>query len=252
MMTTQSQFFEVQQEMSIGDELDLQLRELVYAAQQHPANSGERRKLLNQLIGKIQCSGKLKSFSDKRDEVPNFDDVYSEASANTYLYICKNIESYRREHPVMAWVNQVLKWRFEDVRRKYSNQQARVLSRDELDDCESSSDKPISKELSKLEETISKIVKENKDKIIPINGDEIEASFVRDFVVNDPEEILQSHYIGEDKNANLQKVILMRFDGNTWEEISQQLGHPVPRLSELYQRGAKKRNILNYFRKYLQ
>jgi DNA-directed RNA polymerase specialized sigma24 family protein len=251
MMTTQYQFFEVQQEMSMGDELDLQLRELIYAAQQHPAKSGERRKILNQLIAKIQNSGKLKRFSKYRD-LPNFEDMYSEAAANTYLEICNKIADYSPEYSVMAWVNKRFASRFIDVLRKYKNQRDKILSLDELDDCQSNSDKPISKELSRVEKKILEVAKESKDNNISINDDEIQVSAVRDFVRNDPEEILQSHYIGEDKNANLQKVILMRFDEKSWEEISKQLGHPIPRLSELYQRGAKKRKILDYFRRYLQ
>ncbi|WP_448267425.1 hypothetical protein [Nostoc sp. DSM 114159] len=251
MTTTKYQTFEVQQEMSIGDELDLQLRQLVYAAQQHPAKSAERRKILNQLIGKIQNSGKLTRFSKYR-HLPNFEDIYSEAEANTYLEICNEIEDYRPEHPVMAWVNQLFYWRFHDVLRKSENQQIKILSLDELDDCKSDSDKPISKELSRVEKKIFEVAKERQDKTIPINGDEIEISAVRTFVANDPEEILQNNYIGKDKNANLQKVILMRFDETTWEEISKQLGHPIPRLSELYQRSAKKRKLLDYFRRYLQ
>lgn len=235
----------------MGDELDLHLRELVYAAQQHPAKSGERRKILNQLIAKIQCSGKLARFSKYRN-LPNFEDMYSEAAANTYLEICNKIADYRPEHTVMAWVNKRFASRFIDVLRKYKNQQDQILSLDELDDCRSNSDKPISKELSRVEQKIFEVAKESKDNNIFINDDEIEVSAVRNFIKNDPEEILRNHYIGEDRNSNLQKVILMRFDGKTWEEISQQLGHPVPRLSELYQRSAKKRNILNYFRKYLQ
>ncbi|MDZ8140009.1 MAG: hypothetical protein RM049_32755 [Nostoc sp. DedQUE04] len=251
MMTTKYQVFEVQQEISMDDNLDLQLRQLVYAAQNYPQKSAERRKILNKLIAKIQSSGKLKKFSKYR-HLPNFEDMYSEAAANTYLEICKKIEDYHPEHPVMAWVNKVFDWRFHDVLNKHKTQNSKILSLDKLDDCKNNSDKPISKELSRADKKIFELANERKDKNIPINGDEIEVSAVKDFVRNDPEEILQNYYIGEDKNANLQKVILMRFDEKSWEEISKQLGHPIPRLSELYQRSAKKRNILDYFRRYLQ
>ncbi|MEH2066951.1 MAG: hypothetical protein V7K47_02055 [Nostoc sp.] len=130
MMTTEYQTFEVQQEMPIGDELDLQLRQLVYAAQQHPAKSAKRRKILNQLIGKIQNSGKLTRFYKYR-YLLNFEDIYSEAEANTYLEICNTIEDYRPEYLVMAWVNQLFYWRFHDVKRKYRNQQSKILSLDD-------------------------------------------------------------------------------------------------------------------------
>ncbi|NJO27507.1 MAG: hypothetical protein HC874_08115 [Richelia sp. SL_2_1] len=45
MMTTNDQTFEVQQEISMDDVLDLQLRQLVSEAQQYPAKSVERRKV---------------------------------------------------------------------------------------------------------------------------------------------------------------------------------------------------------------
>ncbi|MBD2341787.1 sigma-70 family RNA polymerase sigma factor [Calothrix sp. FACHB-156] len=228
----------------MDDDLDLQLRQLVYAAQNHPQKSAERRKILNKLIAKIQSSGKLKKFVEWRNH-HDFPDIYSEAEANTYLEICNKIEDYRPEHPVMAWVNKRFYSRFIDVLRKYENQQHKILSLDELDICNSTSDKPVSKELSRVKNEI-------KDKFISETEDELEISTTKSFVKNDPEGILQNTYIGEDKNANLQKVILMRLDNKKWEDISQKLGHPISRLSELYQRNIKKRNIIDYFRRYLQ
>ena len=228
----------------MDDDLDLQLRQLVYAAQNHPQKSAERRKILNKLIAKIQSSGKLKKFLQWRN-LPDFPDIYSEAEANTYLEICKKIENYRPEHPVMAWVNKRFYSRFIDVLRKYENQQHKILSLDELDSCNSSSDKPVSKELSRVQNEI-------KDKLISETEYKLELSITKNFINNDPERLLQNTYIGEDKNANLQKVILMRLDNKKWEDISQKLDHPISRLSELYQRNIKKRKIIDYFRRYLQ
>ncbi|MGB3642550.1 MAG: pentapeptide repeat-containing protein [Rivularia sp. (in: cyanobacteria)] len=145
---------------------------------------------------------------------------------------------------VMAWVNQILNWRFHDVLREYRNQPV-ILSLDELDSCKNDSDKSTSKELSRVE-------KEMKEKFISESENEFEVSAVRNFVKNDPNEILQKTYIGEDKNANLQEVILMRLDNEKWDDISKKLSHPISRLSELYQRNIKKRKVIDYFRRYLQ
>ncbi|MDZ7961446.1 MAG: hypothetical protein RMY34_26785 [Aulosira sp. DedQUE10] len=224
MMTTKYQAFEVQQEISMDDDLDLQLRQLVYAAQNYPQKSAERRKILNKLIAKIQSSGKLTKFLKYR-YLPDFPDIYSEAEANTYLEICKKIEDYRPEYPVMAWVNKRFNSRFLDVLRKYENQQKKILSM---------------------------VQNEINDRLRSETEDEFEISTTKNFIENDPEGLLQNTYIGEDKNANLQKVILMRLDHEKWEDISQKLGHPISRLSELYQRNIKKRKIIDYFRKYLQ
>lgn len=208
----------------MDDDLDLQLRQLVYAAQNYPQKSAERRKILNKLIAKIQSSGKLTKFLKYR-YLPDFPDIYSEAEANTYLEICKKIEDYRPEYPVMAWVNKRFNSRFLDVLRKYENQQKKILSM---------------------------VQNEINDRLRSETEDEFEISTTKNFIENDPEGLLQNTYIGEDKNANLQKVILMRLDHEKWEDISQKLGHPISRLSELYQRNIKKRKIIDYFRKYLQ
>lgn len=199
--------------------------------------------MLNKLIKKIQHSRKLKSFTQWQN-LPDFEEIYHEAEAKTYVEICKYIDNYHSEHKVMAWVNQIFKWRFQDVLREIRNR-PRILSLDELDSCGGDSDKPTSKELSRAKDEL-------KDKLISASEDELELSAVRDFVKNDREGILQKTYIGEDKNANLQKVLLMRLDDEKWEEISQKLGHPIQRLSELYQRNVKKRHIIDYFRRYLQ
>ncbi len=226
----------------MNDALDLQLRQLVWEAQQYPAKSGERRKVLNKLITKIQQSKKLKRFTEWQN-LPEFEEIYHEAEAKTYVEICKNIDNYRPEYKVMAWVNQIFKWRFQDVLRQIINR-PRILSLDELDSCSSYSDKPTSKELSRAKDEL-------KEKSIAASDDEIEVSAVRNFVTEDPEGILQNTCIGEDKNANLRTVILMRLDEKKWDDISKQLGHPISRLSELYQRSLKKRKIIDYFRKYL-
>ncbi|BAZ40304.1 hypothetical protein NIES4101_62650 [Calothrix sp. NIES-4101] len=227
----------------MDDDFDLQLRQLICEAQQYTAKSVERRKALNRLITKIQQSKKLKRFIQWQD-LPDFEDIYHEAEAKTYLEICNNIDNYYPEYKVMAWVNQIFKWRFQDVLRLHRNQ-PRILSLDELDSCNSDSDKSTSKELSR-------VAKELKDKLVSESEDELELSAIRVFVETDSEGLLQNTYIGEDTNANLQKVILMRLDNERWEDISKKIGHPISRLSELYQRNIKKRKIIDYFRKYLQ
>ncbi|MGI2907549.1 hypothetical protein [Tolypothrix sp. VBCCA 56010] len=227
----------------MGDVLDYQLRQLVSEAQQHPLKSAERRKALNRLIKKIQHSGKLKNFTQWQN-LPDFEEIYHEAEAKTYVEICNNLDNYHSEHKVMAWVNQIFQWRFQDVLRQIRNR-PRILSLDELDSCGSDSEKPTSKELSRAKDELTK-------KLISESENEVEVSAVINFVQNDPKGILQNAYIGEDKNANLQKVLLMRLDEKKWSDISNKLGHPIPRLSELYQRNIKKRTIIDYFRKYLQ
>lgn len=225
------------------DDLDFQLRQLVREAQQYPAQSSERWKVLNRFVIKIQRSEKLKKFTEWQD-YPNFEEIYEEAKAKTFVEICNNIDGYHPEYKVMAWVNQILKWRFKDVLRQARNR-SQVLSLDELDSLNSNSEIIASKELSRAKDEIN-------EKLIIQSNHESESTLLKEFVRRDPERVLQNTYIGEDKNANLQAVLLMRLNEEKWEEISKQLGHPISRLSELYQRSIKKRKIIDYFRNHLQ
>lgn len=228
----------------MGDDvLDNQLRQLVSEAQQHPPNSTQRRTALNRLIKKIQESGKLNRFV-KWQNLPDFEDIYHEAQAITFTEICNKIDKYYPEHKVMAWVNQILEWRFHDILRQIRNR-PRTFSLDELNSINNDASSHASKESSRVQ-------KEIQEKDISENHQKTEDELLREFLESDPEGILQNTYIGEDKNANLQKLLLMRLNEEKWSEISQKLGHPIPRLSELYQRSMKKRNIIDYFRKYLQ
>ncbi|MBD2774985.1 sigma-70 family RNA polymerase sigma factor [Iningainema tapete] len=227
----------------MGDVLDDQLRRLVSEAQQHPPNSTQQRRALNRLIKKIQESGKLNRFV-RWQNLPDFEDIYHEAQAKTFTEICKKIHKYEPEYKVMAWVNQILEWRFLDVLRQIINR-PRTFSLDELNSINNDADSHASKESSRVQkEILEKGVSENHQKT--------EDELLREFINSDPKGILQNTFIGEDKNANLQKVLLMRLNEEKWSDISKKLGHPIPRLSELYQRSLQKRNIIDYFRKYLQ
>ena len=228
----------------MGDDvLDDQLRRLVSEAQQHPPNSTQRRKVLNRLVKKIQESGKLNHFM-KWFNFPDFEDIYHETQAKTFTEICKKIYKYDPEHKVMAWVNQILEWRFLDLLRQIRNR-PRTFSLDELNSINNDAYSHASKEFSRVQ-------KEIQEKDGSENHQKTEDELLREFIIDDPECILQNTCIGDDKNANLQKVLLMRLNEEKWSEISQELGHLIPRLSELYQRSMKKRNIIDYFRRYLQ
>ncbi|MBO3461331.1 hypothetical protein G7B40_038810 [Aetokthonos hydrillicola Thurmond2011] len=225
------------------DVLDYQLRQLVSEAQQHPPNSTQQRRALNRLITKIQVSGKLNRFV-KWQNLPEFEDIYHEAQAKTFTEICKKIYKYDSDHKVMAWVNQILEWRFLDLLRPIRNR-PRTFSLDELNSINNDADSHASKESSRVQrEILEKDGFENHQKT--------EDELLREFVKNDPEGILQNTCIGEDKNANLQKVLLMRLNEEKWSDISKKLGHSIPRLSELYQRSLQKHKIIDYFRRYLQ
>ncbi|WP_246162756.1 hypothetical protein [Brasilonema sennae] len=185
------------------DVLDYQLRQLVKEAQLHPPKSRERRKALNRLIKKIQDSGKITRLPTWKD-FPNFQDIYDEALGKTWMKICENIQTYNPQHPVMAWVNQIMNSRFFEILRQARRQQA-IFCLDELYSLEVGFDNSAKGQLSRVR-------KELQEKEISQTHENSENRLVREFIKDDPERILQNTYIVNDINANLQRILLMRLD----------------------------------------
>ncbi|GAA6616606.1 hypothetical protein NUACC26_024120 [Scytonema sp. NUACC26] len=170
---------------------------------------------------------------------PDFEDIYHEAQAKTFTEICNKIHKYYPEHKVMAWVNQILEWRFHDVLRQIRNR-PRTFSLDELNSINNDADSHASKESSRVH-------KEIHEKDLSKTHQKTEDELLREFLKDDPEGILQNTCVGSDKNANLQKVLLMRFHEEKWLEISQKLGHSIPRLARPFSHSLVMLKIVTVF-----
>lgn len=140
----------------------------------------------------------------------------------------------------MAWVNIILERRFSDIVKKYSRKGiTRIPSNREtspilsLDDLET---------FTLADNTLAKDPSNEA-----CSGDHL----VRDFLKNDPENLLRVPHVKDRPDITFQKVIWAKFvDDKTWEEISREMGIPIPTLSSFYQRTL--RNLMPYFRKYLE
>jgi hypothetical protein len=101
-----------------GGDFDERLQQLAREAKQQPPLSHQRQLLLNRLVNKILQSDRL-SHPQRGSWPPSlYEDLYNEAMQKTLLEICQKIDNYNPEHPVMAWVNYLLKKRFSDVVKK--------------------------------------------------------------------------------------------------------------------------------------
>ncbi len=93
------------------------IHQLIAKVCQHPRGSRERQTGLNEIIYRIQQSGKL----FRGDGVPNREDALQE----TWLYFCRNIDYFDPEQAnVFTWLNKYLHYRLLDCHRQFSQEKS--------------------------------------------------------------------------------------------------------------------------------
>ena len=201
---------------------DKELKELVEQIQQLPLKDKQRRKLLTELIIKIQTEGRLKKFVSYQ-HLPDFDDLYADAMTDCLTYISTSIDKYDPEKAeVIAWVNQTLLFKFRTAfNKRYRNKIQLVF--DEL----------------KLMNILA-VSQEKEDSYI----------LLRELIQNDPEEILKNIKIKK-HNVSLQQILLMLLDDKKWKEIALELQITISTAQSFYSRSLEKPEVRNYFDKYL-
>lgn len=213
--------------------LNQRLQQLVEEARQYPANGSStervrRRIALNNLISAIQVSESL-SKQTKWLGLPNYKEYYHEALQQTCVEVCQKIDEYNPQYPVMAWVNKIFTWRFNDVVKK---DQKRGLT-----------------QLPKNQEIPQVLSLEDLNKE-PLLEDEIsELEQIKEIIENDPEGFLKNEQIQGHPQANLQAILLLILERKRWKEISQELDVPMSTVASFYQRRVRK--IIAYVKKYI-
>jgi DNA-directed RNA polymerase specialized sigma24 family protein len=200
------------------------LKQLAIQAQQHPVQSTQRRLALNRLVSEIMRSPKLARPQQGNWPRHLYEDLYNEALQKTLLEICQKIDQYNPKYRVMAWVNELLRYRFLDVVRDYyRTRQTETRSLDQLD-----------------YDTLN----------INQTPPDDEAEKVAKFLTNDPENRFQIH-IKSHPEATFQALALAKYvEGQTWEEISLRFNISMQTIISFVKRNLHKLNP--YFRKYLQ
>ena len=217
-----------------SDSLNQRLILLVEEIKQYSANDCsrkirvQRRIALNKFVNAVVNSGRL-SKQTQWSRLPNYEDYHNEALQLTLMEICKKIDEYNPEYPVMAWVNKIFHWRFIDVVNKERKKGITKIPKGERISPVLSFD-DINKELN-TEDSISR------------------QEIVQEIICKDPEKYLVSQHLRGHSQANLQAILILLLEGKKWKEISQDLGVPLTTASSFYQRRMHK--IIDYLKKYI-
>lgn len=169
----------------------------------------------------------------------DIESIVIDAANNAVLEVLKNIDKFdpdRSDANVVKWIVKILKFRFQDLLRKH-------LTREGL---EESFDNPTEKVRDEINEKL-----ENESEIACQPEPEDRRSKLRKFVQVDLEGRLSTIHIRGNPNATLQKILLMRIEKLTWQEIADRFSiscHST--VSNFHDKNVKK-NLEEYFRKNL-
>jgi len=195
------------------DELNEQLKQLALVAQQHPPLTQERQLALGQLMQAILSSGKL-CHPQLGKFTSRYEEIYEEARQELLLYICRNIEKYDIERgEVMAWCNVILERRFfrEAIPKVLGKPEIQKMTLADLDNLPSPSEEaPILTEI------------------------------INEYIILDPENLFKNTYIRNHPEANFQVLAKQRFEGKSWQSISESSQLKIPTISQFYYRSLKK------------
>lgn len=198
------------------EDIDEKLKRLAIAAQQHPPQSKQRKEALSELFKEILRPGRLwKPRSNNFNE-----NIYNDAVQELLLYVCQQIEKYDpKRAEFLVWVNALLPTRFFHL--AYSKANDKYV-------------KQISKswDLDNTSDNLSLLEK------------------VRECVDTDQSELFKNECIKNYPQVNFKLLLERRLAGDTWEDISGDLGVGSTTLSNFYQRSLRK--FSSYIRAYVR
>ncbi len=213
-----------------------ELQHLITIAQSHPERSSQRRIALTKLMRAIGRSDRITKQSNWLS-IPNFKDIYDEALNETLIEICRRIDNYNPQYPVMAWVNNIFNYRFQDIYHKYQKRGITNL--------------PKQAQLQWLEINRPQSRSSSQsDREINLDEGEDDLKLLRDFVATDPDRIFATEHIQNRPDVTFQTILLMICDAKSWTEISEQFDISISTISSFYQRRLHK--FLPYLQKHLQ
>lgn len=222
-----------------GDEFHQRLKQLALKAQKHPPGSNQRNRALNQLVNEIWKSNLLGHPPRGQLRPSTYDDLYHEALQRTVLDIFHKIDNYNPENPVkgqperpvMAWVNSMLKYNFIGVVNQFKNSRELSLPSMDFD------------EIAKLMDDNQKIPSlpslDKLDEFLSVNYPMEDAQLLR-YIEEDPENRLRTKHIKGRPDVNFQFLALARYDGRTWDDLSQELKISISTLNGFFQRSLQK------------
>jgi hypothetical protein len=216
-----------------GNNNDRVLQELAQEAQQHPAKSPARQKLLNNLVAQIMQSQQLGHPQRGAWPPQLYEDLYNEALQRTLLEICQKIENYHPEHAVMAWVNFLLSKYFIKVLNDNRRSGLTYLPTSDYGQV------PALRSLDDL------------DWDVPVEESLSDDRLLQQFLAEDPENLLKQEHLRERPEITFQWLAVAKVvQDRTWEEISGEVDISIQTLCSFFNRRLQK--LTPYFRRHLQ
>ncbi|MBD2121872.1 sigma-70 family RNA polymerase sigma factor [Trichocoleus sp. FACHB-262] len=215
------------------NELNQQLLELAIAAQRAPSNSEARQTALTQLMNLIAQSGKLQQPHRTRFSQSNYEEIYAEARKDLFTYIHDGgIDKYDSQRgSVMAWVNNLMRYRVIDASRKIIGNHS------------GSRGEPYVS-MHSLDQSTSQGRLEWEAQAVPVSTSDL----MRKCLEEDRTGEFRRKHVENHPKASFQAIALSRLENESWKSISARLGVPVPTLSRFFER--YKPRFISQFRAY--
>lgn len=213
------------------DKVNTRINALALESKQHSPKSVKRQIALTNLINAIKSSGKL--YCRGKNNYPV--ELYEEALQETWLYVFRKIDDYKIEKTkFITWVNFILYHKFMNAVIQYEKQQKPKLSLDtSINSFEELEMATLLDRIVDLKEPLSTV-----EELIKL-------------IEEDPKGIFTSKIFKKNPQANFRELLLRRIEGQTWQEISEDLNIPqIVALSSFYKRCIKE--FENIFKQYLQ
>lgn len=195
------------------DEGEERLQQLAIAAQRHPPHSLERQQAIGELMSRIVqerrlCRPYAGGFSGY------YEDIYSEALENLWVYICKHIDKYDpTQATALAWINMLFKRRFfRDAVPKILKEPGERLPLADVENLQ-----------SRLPEATPSL-----------------SSLLREIIEADPDNLFKQAHVEHYPDATFQAIALYWLNGSSWKAIAEELGLTLSTVSSFYARSLKK------------
>jgi DNA-directed RNA polymerase specialized sigma24 family protein len=211
------------------NERDLELQNLVLEIQACTDRKDRAiRKKIDRLLTEISSGlvGTSKGLIIQWSGIADIDSIVAEAVNNTLLEALRNIDRYDSQYSVMQWIRGILHYRFQDVLKKYRDRYKSV-----------SFDDPNSMAEAQIAEIAETDLESRSGELLK-------------FLKTDPEGHLVGVHIKNKSEATLQKILLMRFAGRTFQNIAEVFAidkHST--IASFHDRQLRK--LEHYFRKHL-
>lgn len=185
--------------------MDDYLQRLVTQVKQHSPRTRARQLALAKLFNEIQNSRDLYCPPRKELSPSIYRELYHETKQELWLFVCKNIESYDpRRGEVMTWVNSRFYYLFlQRVTNLRNSRNHPTFDPEQL------------------------IVPDDRDSLI---------ERLYEVINEDREDLFKSKHIRDRPDVTFQLLVKLRLSGESWDDISGELGIRDTTLRSFYKR----------------